>query len=334
MKSTSIALAATFLALSATGFAQETQPATQPATETVAVAEQTTTGAVLVVVNGAEISQADVDKALAPIKRQIAHLPAAQQAMFLNQFQEQALEDLITQKVLLTHAAKEGVKVTKEDISAEIEEVKTHLGGEELFKAALEQQGVTTGDLEKLIHDSLMIERAVEKQRAALPAPSEEEVSAFFETHKDNFSEPETVRASHILVQVDEDATAETKAEKLKKAQEVLGKVKAGGDFAALARENSDCPSAERGGDLGSFERGQMVKPFEDVAFALETGKTSELVETQFGYHIIKVSAHEQAVVPKLDDVREDIVAELQGPKLQDWVEELRKSAKIERKSN
>ena len=86
------------------------------------------------------------------------------------------------------------------------------------------------------------------------------------------------VRASHILVKTENEAS------------ELLSQIKAGKDFAELAKAHSDCPSGQQGGDLGFFTRGRMVKEFEDAAFSMETGQVSEPVGTQFGFHLIKVT--------------------------------------------
>lgn len=101
----------------------------------------------------------------------------------------------------------------------------------------------------------------------------------------------DTVRASHILLmyQGSQRSTASrTKEQALSQIQGIKQQLDTGGDFEALARENSDCPSGKRGGDLGSFGRGQMVKAFEDTAFGMPVGSTSDVVETGFGYHIIR----------------------------------------------
>ncbi len=104
------------------------------------------------------------------------------------------------------------------------------------------------------------------------------------------FSKPEQVRASHILVKVAPQATREEKDAAREKIKEILEQAKAGKDFAALAKAYSECPSGEKGGDLGYFGRNEMVQPFEDVAFTLPVGVVSDVVETRFGYHLIKVT--------------------------------------------
>lgn len=103
-----------------------------------------------------------------------------------------------------------------------------------------------------------------------------------------------TVRASHILLMYKGSARSSASRSKDEAAQGIQGikaQIDAGGDFAALAKEHSDCPSKSAGGDLGSFGPGQMVKPFSDTAFALPVGGTSGVVETEFGYHIIRRTA-------------------------------------------
>jgi parvulin-like peptidyl-prolyl isomerase len=102
---------------------------------------------------------------------------------------------------------------------------------------------------------------------------------------------PGSVRASHILISysgADEATSTRSKEEALELAQDIAKKAKAGEDFEELAKAYSDCPTAERGGDLGFFQKGRMVKPFEDASFALKPGDVSDVVETKFGYHVIK----------------------------------------------
>jgi len=141
----------------------------------------------------------------------------------------------------------------------------------------------------------------------------EGEIAEYYELHKDErFTSPEEVHARHILVQVPDGATDAVKAAARTKAEDLLGKLKAGGDFAALAKQHSDDPgSAAKGGDLGFFPRGRMTPAFEAAAFSLEPGTLSELVETPFGFHIIKVEEHRQGGPKPLESVHDEVVKAL-----------------------
>src|SRR2546427_5969725 len=135
------------------------------------------------------------------------------------------------------------------------------------------------------------------------------EVAEYYALHKeDKFTEPEEVRARHILVKTAADAGADAKAAARKKAEELLAKVKAGADFAALAKERSeDAGSAANGGDLGLFTRGRMTPAFEEAAFALQGGGLSDVVETPFGFHVIKVEEHRPGGAKPLETVHDEI---------------------------
>ncbi len=148
---------------------------------------------------------------------------------------------------------------------------------------------------------------------AALAAPSEEAITGYYEAHaSDRFTAPEEVRARHILIELRPDADEQARAAARKKAEDVLAKVKQGGDFAALAKEFSDDPgSASKGGDLGLFGRGKMVPQFDDAAFALASGQLSEVVESPFGFHIIKVDEKLSGGTKPLEAVRTEIVQTL-----------------------
>ncbi len=141
------------------------------------------------------------------------------------------------------------------------------------------------------------------------------EVQRYYDGHQSEFERQEQVSARHILFKVAPTAGDDEKAKVHQKAEEVLAKVKAGEDFAALAKQFSEDGSAAQGGDLGSFTRGKMVKPFEEAAFALAPGETSNLVESPFGLHIIKVEAKQEAGERPLDEVRVQIVTSLQREK-------------------
>ena len=112
------------------------------------------------------------------------------------------------------------------------------------------------------------------------------------------------------------------------KCEDLLKKVKAGGDFAALAKENSDCPSKDKGGDLGMFEKGKMVPQFEQAAFAMKVGDVSDIVETQFGYHIIKLTNKQEAKTDSFADVKPKIVQYLKGKQMGQFFETLRQELK------
>jgi peptidyl-prolyl cis-trans isomerase D len=150
---------------------------------------------------------------------------------------------------------------------------------------------------------------------AAQVTPTDGEVAEYYELHKDErFTEPEEVRARHILVKVAPDATAEAREAARKKAADLLARVKSGEDFAALASAHSDDPgSAANGGDLGFFPHGRMTPAFENAAFELQPGAVSDLVETPFGFHIIKVEERREATTKPLTAVRDEIVTTLKN---------------------
>lgn len=140
---------------------------------------------------------------------------------------------------------------------------------------------------------------------------SEDDLLDYYDEHSEDYVQEEEVRARHILIKVRDGADKKQKQEARKKIEDILAKVKAGEDFATLAKEYSECPSSSKGGDLDYFGRGQMAKPFEEAAFSLGVGEVSDIVETQFGFHIIKVEGRKEAESKSLEDVREEIRSKL-----------------------
>ncbi len=190
-------------------------------------------------------------------------------------------------------------------------------------------------DLKEFTRKDIVITTLIEKDIVAKINISDADAKKFYDENSEKFKQDESVKASHILIGVDAAASAEDKKKAKEKADGILKKIKAGDDFAALAKSDSTCPSSKQGGDLGLFSKGQMVAPFEKAAFALKPGEVSDVVETQFGYHIIKLTEKKEAGTTKFDDVKTKIVDYLKNQKIQkgigDYLAELKSKAKIEK---
>lgn len=144
--------------------------------------------------------------------------------------------------------------------------------------------------------------------------PTEEDAKKYFDENKEKYKQRESVRASHILLKVARTAPEEEKKAKRAKAKEILKLAKApGAKFDELARQHSEGPTKSRGGDLGLFSRGRMVKEFEDAAFGAKPGQVVGPVETQFGFHIIKVFEKKPARQREYDEVKDSILTSLKA---------------------
>ena len=213
------------------------------------------------------------------------------------------LDQLIAYRLLVQESVTRKIAVPDSEIDARTAEIRKQFPSDEVFKQTLEQQQMTEADFRDDVKQGLQITGLIEAEVSARAPVTSEQVNQFYASN--SFQQGERVRASHILIGVAENADAAAKEQARAKATEILTEVKAGKDFAELAKQHSQDPgSAPRGGDLDYFERGQMVGPFEEAAFALATGQTSELVESRFGYHIIKVADHQAARTIPLEEVR------------------------------
>jgi peptidyl-prolyl cis-trans isomerase C len=169
----------------------------------------------------------------------------------------------------------------------------------------LTSRKTTLDQMRSDLRQDLIVQKMIETEVAPKSAVTPAQVTDFYTKNPDQFKQPERVRASHILIMVAKDADAAAKTQARTKAADILKDVKAGKDFAGLAKQHSQDPgSAQNGGDLGFFQAGQMVGPFNDVAFKLAPGEISDLVETEFGFHIIKVAEKQAARTVPLEEVR------------------------------
>ncbi len=295
-------------------------------------------------VNGIEIRRMALEKVveqrakmqLAQLGPMGAQLPPSALENMKQRLRAQGAEMLIDKELAEQQIKAKKIQTTDEQIDVRLEEIAKGRG-----KTIKELEGemaaisVNMDEFRKEIRLSMGLDKLLEMEMSdAEKTVTDEEAKKFYDDNLPQFSQPEQVQASHILLgskDMDDTAKAAAKA----KADEVLKLVKAGGDFAALAKEHSTCPSKERGGDLGYFPKEQMVPEFSSAAFAMKIGDISEIVETQFGYHIIKVTGRKEAETRKFDEVKEMIVANQKNRKRQEFWNtyrtKMREAAKIEK---
>jgi foldase protein PrsA len=237
----------------------------------------------------------------------------------LQQNGPEVLEALILEKMIMMEMEANDIEVSDEALQEELNEMKNSYGGEEAFQEAIQYYGFTEASVMNNIKLNLGIEALMEPYIDI----TEDEVLQYFIQNKEEFDTSEQVNASHILVDTEEEA------------RDIKQQLDDGGDFAELAAEYSkDASNAQQGGALGFFGKGRMVAPFEEAAFSMEPGEISDPVQTDFGFHIIRVEDKTEAQETKLEDVSDEIKDILKQEKMNSaysvWYEDVQEKYKVE----
>jgi len=287
------------------------------------------TGQVVAEVNGEKITKAELDKRIEPMKAlyksQFGMDFSKEEAQeTLKKLEKGVLEQMVTEKLILQEANKRKIKVDKQEIDRQIDGlVQARFPSRQAFDEFMKKQGFTLADLQQELKSQLIADKLAKEVIAGAKAEvSDKEAEDYFQAHQDQYNVPELVKARHILVK------------DKKQAEEILRELKSGGDFVQLAKKYTQDPgSKESGGDLGYFSRGQMVPPFEKAAFSLQIGEISSIIQTDYGYHIIKVEDHKKEQIFQFEQVREEVKKELAENKKKDawmkFLEDLRSQGKI-----
>jgi len=287
-------------------------------------------------VNGTAISKAALDKEADYLQQQLLASGGQSADVQLSDVRGKALENLISRQLLYGESKEKGIKVDGALVDEELKMLKERFPGDSEFKAALTGMGHSEASVRSELGEMIAIRQLLDKEVVQKATVSETEARAYYDGNPDLFKRPEQVKAQHILVKVDAKADETKKAEARKKAEGIEKSLKKkDGDFAALAKQHSECPSSANGGDLGYFARGEMVKAFEDVAFSLPVGQVSGIVTTDFGYHLIKVVDKKPEGMVPFDDVKKRLEGYMKQQKVNEqvsqYLEALRKKASIEK---
>ncbi len=286
-------------------------------------------------VNGKAISKAQFDRQMNGVRQRLLQSGHLLSDVELRDVKNRVLESLIDRELLYQESQKRGFKGDAKAVDSQIAQFKQRFETPEAYEQALKSMNLTENAIREELLKNSAIDQLVQDRFSKGITVSEEESKAFYKERHELFERPERVHARHILVSVKPDASAEDKKAARKRIDDLKARVSKGEDFATLAQSQSDCPSKERGGDLGFFARGQMVKPFEEAAFALNPGAVSDVVETDFGYHLIQVIEKKPQETVPYEQVQPNIAEHLQKQKTQQKVEEFltqaKKDAKITR---
>jgi peptidyl-prolyl cis-trans isomerase C len=282
-------------------------------------------------VNGEAISRKDLEDAIRAIAGRAGPVPPAER----DRVYRGVLDDMIGYRLMIQEAKARKVTIADADIDAQVAQIRSQFPNDAQFQQALAAQNTTIEAVRNDTRDEMSAAKLVDGEIASKIAVKPEAVTDFYNKNQDKFQQGPRVRASHILIGIPQNADAATKQQAKSKAEALLKDLKAGKDFAEAAKANSQDPgSAPNGGDLGYFEQGQMVPPFEQAAFALKAGEMSDVVETQFGYHIIKVAEKQNSRVVPLDEakgqIEEYLTQQNRHAQTELFVQALRMKAKIE----
>jgi peptidyl-prolyl cis-trans isomerase C len=307
-------------------------PTTPPAVESKKSAAESN---IAVEVDGARLTkdqlEADTQKKLATLKGQIP-TEGLEQAKV--EIRRGVVDEFVVRTLLKKEIGTKKVTATEKEVADVLASMKTQLPAGMTMDEVLKKNKIDPAQMREEIGTNIRINKLIMQELGGKVAVADKDINDFYNKNLDKFKKPESVHARHLLVSNAPGDTDKIKAEKKAKAEELRKQLAGGADFADLAKKNSDCPSKENGGDLGTFARGQMVKPFEDAAFSQEKNAIGPVVETDFGFHIIQVLEHLSPQTAKLDDeLKKQIRSFLERQKQQETfdalVKRLRAAANI-----
>ena len=251
----------------------------------------------------------------------------------MDELRNGVLQELISVELLYQESKKAKLGDLSKEIEAQLENIKSGFESEDKFKDLLKERGLSEKDLKEDVKKGVYIGTFLEKNVYSKVAINDADKKAEFENNQDKLDVPEQIRVSHILIKVEKDATLEDKAGAREKIEALRKRVISGEDFAEVAKESSEDASASNGGDIGYFGRGMTVPSFENTAFALTVGEISDVVETQFGYHVIKLLDKKDARKLSYEEVEPEItrflISRQREKLLEEFMNGLKDKAKI-----
>jgi parvulin-like peptidyl-prolyl isomerase len=252
----------------------------------------------------------------------------------LTRMRREAMDRMVEQELVRQAAQAQAVEVRTEEVDGVLDELRSQFKDQEAFIRRLESESYTLEGYRERLRGMLAAGRYLDQIRAGVASVTDEELETYYRANEYRLTLPEEVRVRHILLTWKPLGTTDDRATLRRQMQGILEQARAGADFAELARERSEDSTSGYGGDTGFFHRGQMVPAFEEVAFALQPGEISDIVETPFGLHILRLEERREARLLPLQEVREQLRDYLRQQRMaaavQQEIERLKAQAEIQ----
>lgn len=289
----------------------------------------------IALVNDMTVLRQDLDREMKLVSLRLSRQGQPIDAQGLKRYEGQLRETLINRALLLQQSQALGVDVNPSLVTKALDAFKAGFQNADDYTRSLREMGFTEEEMTGQIKNGLAIKTLIDKEVIDTLTVSDGQIRSFYEDNPDLFRRPEQVKASHILVQVPENADEAQKAQAQAAIRALKQRIDNGEDFATLAMDHSACPSKAKGGDLGFFGREEMVAPFSEAAFALQPGQVSDVVTTRFGFHLIRVTERQAEEALAFNDVKDAIATRLrqeqEEQRIAAYIEKLKEHAVIKR---
>jgi peptidyl-prolyl cis-trans isomerase C len=267
------------------------------------------------VVNGTTITREEFDREALRIQGALLGRGKPLTCAQIASVSKEIIESLIRREILYQESRKAGIKIDKKDIDREIDALKKQFLSDAEYQNELIRKNLSEDMLRAHVEQTLLVQKYVERQFLEKVDVADADLTAYYESHLYLFKQPLQVRVSHIFIQCDPKWEASRKQEARRKADQILKDLKKGKDFASLAREYSDGPTRTTGGELGYIKVGQLERQLERAIFNLKPGELSDIIETDYGFHLFKVIDKKPETILAYDNVKEKIRQSLRGEK-------------------
>jgi parvulin-like peptidyl-prolyl isomerase len=287
---------------------------------------------VIVVINDEVITQREFDRAFGPIQQSYeANFKGEELKGRLEEARKQLLDQLVNTKLIVSLAKAEKIKVDEGELDERIERVKSYYPSEDEFLRALSAKGTNLTEFEKELKEQMLGQKLVEKEVANKIVITPAEIRDVYGKNKEQLVLPKRVKLRGIMVRKTADEAGNKEARE--KMDKIVSDLKKGRVFESLAKDRSEGPYAANGGDMGNISPGQMIPEIDEVVFALKEGQTSDVVESNIGYHIFLAEEIEESRQAEFDEVSDFIKGEIYKRKFEEnlvkWIEEKRENAYI-----
>lgn len=285
-------------------------------------------------VNGVSITKNDFDWAFN--SAEIRHISSGKNIDNdqLAMAKKNVLDSLINRELLFQESQNKNIAVKDADVDQEYDNFIKAMPENIDLKTLSKELELSESDIKNEYRRELMIQRLLDQELVLDDKVTEKEIKDFYNTHPDKFMIVGPVRVSHILIKADLESNPSEKTDALMKITAIQEKLDRGEDFAELAKKYSQGPSNIKGGDIGFIKPGQTVRPFEEVVFSLEAGEISDIVETEFGYHLIKILEKKpESIIPYgsiKEKIREYLKLEITNKTQERYIQKLKKKATIQ----